>query len=535
MNEELRDQIERLGLGPSQYSQDAALRMTEDPLGGVWTTVLSNRKDLYAAPAVFSCLAEKTMEGRILDGRTDWLVHSDSFAPYLNDLGSRVRYHDGQNEGFSYIVASQYFYSINHEQLIVNPEFVMLLGLLRADDGNYYSVDECGSRELVIDFTEGDVRVRTKLLLRYISAKQMLYVQFIDSRTASDEACPVGEKDIVDEAHGRTDCYSYDLQYQATKNRDYLFSIMHARSIVRPKPIESCGIYPFDDVDEVFPEFIIKELPDGSFERFTCNPDELGTYFDKEIVAPLYLTPVYFKPDVLDKYRGMLNFEVSEYRLSCGSQWSVEIDHVDPKRVMVYLGDLGRDLPESERRHFLEYEMSPDGQSISEETFARDFLCAWVEAEAPVAVLERRRRELDKSWLRAFGVSLYRPFHQGEADVEQLIRIPSSDSREEFDTVILNLTKYLVDYIEEAQFKDVEVSGSINKLEKRLADKGIEADLSPLRDLQNIRSACTAHSRGRNYDRLRNTVLTGDCARDISDLVKRLSTMLEVLSASLSN
>ena len=108
---------------------------------------------------------------------------------------------------------------------------------------------------------------------------------------------------------------------------------------------------------------------------------------------------------------------------------------------MVFLGDLGRDLPESERLHFLAFEMSPADQRISKEVIANDFFNCWVDSSGPIGILLNAREKLDDKWRTSFGVPLFRPLHRDEIDITKGIRVPTSSGREEFDTVILNLTK----------------------------------------------------------------------------------------------
>ena len=152
---------------------------------------------------------------------------------------------------------------------------------------------------------------------------------------------------------------------------------------------------------------------------------------------------------MLDKYRSDPRFDVSERHISCGSQWRCEIDNVDSDRVMVYLGDLGRDLPESERTHFLSFEMSPVDQHISDEAFKTDLLNMWVkDPSGPVSMLMRARMELDKAWRKRFGLALFRPFHRADEGILEQIHIPSGNGEPEFEAVIMALTKAFVDYID---------------------------------------------------------------------------------------
>lgn len=533
MNEAVLRVLARLGLDAKPFKQEKVIELVKNPLSGAWVTVYSHHDAADGRPSVFACFADLARKQEILAG-DDWLKHASSFSPGFCVCADDVTYHDGRDEGYDFIVAEQYFYPLDQAQILVNQEFVMLFELYRGEDGCYYSVDKCGEREKVVDFAGDEVRVRTKYILRFIVAKQCFFVYFVDARLASSSNYPLGSTECISESDEVGGNYHIGQWYTSDIDEGYLLSMLYARSFIEPDDVETCGVWPFDEKNERYPEFVIGERPDGSLVRYTCDPNKLGTYFDKEPRAPHYLTPVFFKPAVLDKYRSSPHFDVSERHISCGSQWRCEIDNVDPDRVMVYLGDLGRDLPESERTHFLSFEMSPVDQRISDEVFKTDLLNMWVkDPSGPVSMLMRARMELDKAWRKRFGLALYRPFHRADEGILEQIHIPSGNGESEFESVTMALTRALVDYIDESALKDADAKGSINKLEAFLSGNDIVIDLKPLRDLQNLRSAGAAHGKGSKYDRLYGDVVTEDHREDAKRLIARLTTMLNELTEAL--
>lgn len=151
----------------------------------------------------------------------------------------------------------------------------------------------------------------------------------------------------------------------------------------------------------------------------------------------------------------------------------------------------------------------------------------------PVAALLAARKELDEAWEVKFGNRLFRPLHPDEGDMEKLVYIPSGNGRRELDSVILNLTKLCIDYIDESGLERADSPGGINKLKATLEREGVEVSLSPLRDLQSIRSASMAHAKGSKYEKLKGSLLTGDNPADIEQLVGRLTAMMAELAAAL--
>lgn len=532
MANEAEQLIAELGLDRGRFFQRDVLELVENPFRNVWTTVYSVRTEAGGAPSIFCCIAELDMRETILDG-TDWPVHANSFSPGFEVRGDKARYVDCAYTGYTYLAAEMYFHPLERGQIVINNEFILLFNLYHGEDGNYYDIGESGERQLVIELGD-EVRFKTSYLMRYIAAKQVLLVQLVDSRVGSDADYPLDAAYLCED-EGRGDNYTYSTCFSSTPARSYLFSMMYARSVVDPMPQATCGIWPYELPDDYYPEFLIDEKPDGGEVRFTCNPEKLSNYFGANPGTPHYLTPVYFKPSVLDKYRNDPCFSVSERRLDCGTQWGMEIDNVLPSRVMAYLGDLGRDLPASERKHFLANEMSPIDQTISDEARANDFGNMWVEPTGPISRLLCARMRLDLVWDDRFGKKLFRKAHPDDSDMEKLIRIPATNGRAELDTVVINLTKLLVDYIDESALAWPDENGGINKLAKRLANEGVSVDLTPLRDLQSLRSSGTAHGKGSKYDKTKSKLLTDSNPADMEKLVCRLRDMMEEIADQLGS
>lgn len=533
LNQEVDGLIESLNLDRDKFEHLAVMDRIRNPLNGVWTAVYDTSGFVGDSTHAFCCIADTALKDEILTSR-GWAKHSESFGPGFCESATGTWYINGQDEGFEYLVATQYFHAFGERQILINPEFILLFHLYRGDDGNYFAVDECGEKTKVIDISDDLVRIRTSYLMRYIAAKQKLFIQFIDSRMNS-VAYPLNGKQIYTDQE-RSENFSYFLSYQTSQNNDCLFTMLQSKSVVYPQSIDQCGLWPHED-EEDFPEFIIKELPDGSYERFTCNPDKLGDYFGGNPGAPHYLTPVFFKPSVLDRYRKNKLFDVQERRLSCGTMWSVEIDHVDSSRVMLFLGDLGSHVPSSERAHFKEHEMPPTEQSISEEVFASSICGVWqVEPTGPVSKFFFAYKELNQAWKNRFGWDLYRKFHPDDSSIERAIRIPTSDSVEEFETVVLNLAKLLVDYIDESRLKEFETNGGISKLDEFLKTEGVVVDMNPIRNLYALRSSSIAHSKGSKFDKLKaKTNLTGNAIEDTKALLEGLTIFMNELTGTLQN
>ena len=179
--------------------------------------------------------------------------------------------------------------------------------------------------------------------------------------------------------------------------------------------------------------------------------------------------------------------------------------------------------------------MLPTDQSVSAEVIAQDFFCMWIkETEGPIGRFSNAFDELSKSWKERFDVPLFRPLHPDDSNLLKQIRIPTIDSREEFETVVQSLARLIVEHIDETQFGSTTEAGSINKLSSYLDGQGIQIDCTPISNLQEIRSNGTAHAKGKKYDKAKERLLTGTHRRRDSNnriinlLHEELSTKLRV-------
>ena len=189
----------------------------------------------------------------------------------------------------------------------------------------------------------------------------------------------------------------------------------------------------------------------GSPLRFTCDPNDLANYFGANPEAPHYLTPVYFRREVLQRYYAdSAKYQVQDGVIRCGDLWLLRIDNHLPNVVAAYLGDLGRDLPASERGHWLPFNIEADA-GISRAKELRDFRAVPTAPEAPDLLFKYRFEQFHRAWHERFGWPLFLPLHAGDAHLFIGLREPLTEDQGEFDSQVLALTKLLIDSLNEAQ------------------------------------------------------------------------------------
>ena len=169
-------------------------------------------------------------------------------------------------------------------------------------------------------------------------------------------------------------------------------------------------------------------------------------------------------------------YTITDGSLQCQVLWQLQIDNHHKDCVIAYLGDLGKNLPESERLYWKSYNIDSD-EKLSRVTFERDFMCLLSLTE------------------------------QDEYNLSQ-IRIPLTNSQPEFDMLVLSLVKVLIDSLNEAKLKETLTkeckNGSINELQGWLEEhncQDYEIHIKFLREVQELRSTGTGHRKGTNYNK----------------------------------
>jgi hypothetical protein len=220
------------------------------------------------------------------------------------------------------------------------------------------------------------------------------------------------------------------------------------------------------------------------------------------------LTPVFFRREVLNKYYADPDrYSVEDGYIRCAGLWGLRLDNDVPDHVVVFLGDLGRDIPLSEARYWRSFNLTPQEQ-LSETLIKRAFLGQFAD---PVSVDLRFARvyaETKTVWEKAYGWPLFSDLHDDDAHILAKLHVPAGDSQSEFDEQVLYLAKLLVDYLnEDAITKSLQapVKGEkgLAKLERFLAERGATdaaALVRPFASIQGLRSRGSAHRKGSDFD-----------------------------------
>src|SRR5262249_36512628 len=120
-----------------------------------------------------------------------------------------------------------------------------------------------------------------------------------------------------------------------------------------------------------YADFLIENPKGGEPILYSSNHRALRNRFGANADAPFYLTPVFFRREVLSKYlANPERYTVEDDYLRASTQWAIQIDKKHKEYVIVFLGDLGRDLPYKEQLHWKSFNVEP-ARGVSEVHFRR--------------------------------------------------------------------------------------------------------------------------------------------------------------------
>jgi hypothetical protein len=289
------------------------------------------------------------------------------------------------------------------------------------------------------------------------------------------------------------------------------FSRLLCKVILEPPVRAKAGVWPFkDDDSQDAVSFIVGVDKDGNEVEHTAEPGALANYFGANPGAPHYLTPIYFRREVLAKYFAEPErYEVSDGQLTCLGLWSCQMDNDLDSHVAVFLGDLGRDLPHDERLHWRQFNVAPEG-GVSKTNYLRSILGQFADAQSPDLAFRHEYAKVMRDWERANGWPLFLAPSPGDSHLLNTVRIPVTNSQTELDEQIGHLTKLLVDSLNEKELAAragvlEEGAKGIKKLDGFLGRARFPERLKfvqLLRDLQSLRSAGSAHRKGSEYKKI---------------------------------
>lgn len=469
---------------------------------------------------------------RISDALSDpyWDFNSEDSVPFVGEVyeggNKRAKYfRHGMIYGIEPLVINRDFSGLRNGYMEVCEEFRLFHKLYHDSRKNeYIKFDDAGDEDTVIVVEPNCIQIRLKELRQFLAIKEMyLSIQFGRVEHSEHSLKELGLKESGSDHREGIMCWR--LVYGG---RSRAFSRIVGKRLIEPFPKSKSGFREFaDESEQRHLGFIIGIDDKGDEIVHSCNPDSLANFFGANPEAPNYLTPVHFRKQVLDKYyQKPSKYIVGDSLLCCGDLWALDIDNHHGDRVCVWLGRIGDNLPYKEQLHWRTYNVVPAG-GISEIYFQRQFQQRPMNTDQPDLLFKIGYHNLREASQDQLGWQILHPLHSDDEHHFQALRIPATDEQQDFDNLVLSLTKILIDSLHVERLnsllseeqKEGAGEGSIARLEAVLASRNIEdaaEHIAFLRKLQRLRSSSSAHRKGSKYKKIAKEFdIEGQNLRDI--------------------
>ena len=291
-----------------------------------------------------------------------------------------------------------------------------------------------------------------------------------------------------------------------------------------------------------FVEFIIWDIRHGGVRSVSSDPASTTTYFDmQDNDLPLEMSPAFFRPDVLSKYRADQDkYRMTDNYVSCRNAWDLRYRVNDANQISAYICDL-RNLPINEQLYWKSSNEEPKA-GLSQNTITTDFRGEWLSKDEPLPAL----KHILRTW-HGRQTPWWKLVDQSALD---RITVPVSESRDEWQYAILALCRTVVDGFvgkhlrKEAEARDGDVEANLKSLGllRQLAGKSENAQpdktLLALHELQRLRSKggkTHAVSQGGSSLAQEVKVTHGTFRAHFEDLCVRLANDLLLIEEMLAN
>ncbi|MCB9832326.1 MAG: hypothetical protein H6807_07610 [Planctomycetes bacterium] len=422
---------------------------------------------------------------------------------------------------YSPLVLVRSFYDVRPDDVEVIEEFRILFNLYHDRKSNTLSrVLPNGTLEPVVRLSRDRASFRRKELQQFLALREchlaLMFDEVVHSSIAFES---VPESQRTCEFADSLTRWSFVVD-RASFGEHKTFSRLLGKTVIAPPSLADCGT-PFEEADGLrYEEFKIEFS--GEIVRRSCDPDELNDLFNSRPGSPPYLTPVYFSKDVLDRYFDKAESEVRDGVVKFGSLWALHIDNDHDDKVIVFLGDLGKELPESEQAYWKAHNIEPDGTSISGTSYQRSICGEFADAKEPALVFRSYFGRFTAAWRKRQGWDLFLPPKEGDQHLLSSLRVPGPRDQRAFDFQVLGLATLLVDSLNKGELfsrapGSEKEDGSLTTLELYLKSEGLgnaSVIVRELRTIQSMRSACVGHRKGKTYEKLARKVGIGESEFD---------------------
>lgn len=368
--------------------------------------------------------------------------------------------------------------------------------------------DESGREIEVVRISPQSVQAKKGYVRQFQGGTQLFLALYLEiarfSTIALDDIPETDRQSRHDTEFSRCRLSVFDCDF---KDGYSSFSLLRAKVLLPPPDKSQSGLWPFLRQDDRDVSFIVGTDAEGNPVEHTSSPEALEEIAKSGTGSVGYLSPVFFRRAVLEKYYAEpARYTIEDGLLRCLELWHCQIDNDIKDYVSIFLGDLGRDLPYGERLHWRQFNVAPEAR-LSRTNVLRSFMAEAADATAPDLVFRQTYQTIREGWQRAQGWPLFLPLDPGDQHLLSTIHVPTVDEQSAMDAQVLALAQLLVDYLNGKELAKRASAPpakpkAIYRLEAFLLSTTFPSTHRTIRffrDLQELRSTGSAHRKSSSY------------------------------------
>ena len=388
-----------------------------------------------------------------------------------------IVYYDGTtyNE-FEYLVALRSFQNYD-DSVELNPKLIWYGNL--AKNGDDY-VDP-NTDEDIIHYKTDHISVKRKYLKDFLAAEKKACVIAFDHRRY------------------------FTLTEEEIKEHEDYNGENYFKTLIMPYPQPRHKYFKFLTEDKEYENFIIgyDEDEDTNIE-FTCKECCLSNFFSINTDRPGYLTPVYFKADVLNKYKDdARHYTINDDMISYMDEWTLVFGYNEDNTVFVWLGDLGK-LPYEEQKYWKSFNITPTGK-LEKKFVQRQLGAIFTDASRIETKLLALIRHFNNFIKEKYGDIMFVELGEADKEIYNTFVIPTNHSLPEYQNFLMKLNKLTAESINKdlikkmmgtAYTEEIKKAGSIQQLGKFLKHEKIDIEekiANSIRKAYNARNKIAGH------------------------------------------
>ena len=300
--------------------------------------------------------------------------------------------------------------------------------------------------------------------------------------------------------------------------------------------------HPIPDGSPQHVEFTALDWRNRRVTNISTDPSASTNYFRTEGNSlPFELSPAFFRPDVLLKYKSDTGkFVVDERHIRCRDAWELRrFDINEAGQVHAYICDLRR-LPYEEQLYWKSFNEEPKA-GIAERAYIHDFKGEWTELADPLTRIKMFvKRWTDKKvpWWTL----------RDDAAITH-VATPRTSSRDEWARAFANLAKLVIEGFDlraiRARMSETGIEWTKEERSLALLRRALSSDarggssgkLEGLRAVQMIRSKVDAHVGGAESDQLSRAAILdhGTYAAHFEHVCRMVVDELEKIEGTLQD